>query len=238
MEKKKDYTIVYLAIALLSVSAFFLWLYSLTHIVFFEHLAAIPIEILVGAFLVEKFLAKKEHESKLQQLMYIKSYLFRTEMRNLYISNFNALVEPKITMTKIKYSNLNELLKMRESAKSLKYSSLKDLEPIIMEYVHAHQVFYNFMEWAINNDFEAIFKNMIFILHFIQDIRLYKKNNPDKLFVEEALRKPELGEKVKKVLGDGIVTFIDYAIELKEKQPEVFDELLGDYEISTEIHNL
>jgi hypothetical protein len=239
MEKKKDRTIIYLAIALLSISAFFLYCYQLTHIVFFEHLAAIPIEILVGAFLVEKFLDKKAHQEKLQQLMYIKSYLFRTEMRNLYISNFNALIEPKITMTKIKNASLDELIEMKESSKkSIKYASLKNLEPIIMEYVAARQVFYNFMEWAINNDFEAIFKNMIFLLHFIQDVRLYKKNNPNRLFVEEAMRKTDLGQKVKRILADGIIMFLDYAIELKEKQPKVFYELLSDYELSTEIHNL
>ncbi len=37
-------------------------------------------------------------------------------------------------------------------------------------------------------------------------------------------------QKVRNVLEDGIRKFLDYAIELKEEQPEVFTELMEDYE--------
>ena len=35
-----------------------------------------------------------------------------------------------------------------------------------------------------------------------------------------------------KVLGDGVRSFLDHAIELKEQQPEMFEEIPADYELS------
>jgi hypothetical protein len=52
----------------------------------------------------------------------------------------------------------------------------------------------------------------------------------------EAERNERLMTKVRKVLGDGIQKFLDYAIELKEKQPKVFADLMTDYEISDRMH--
>lgn len=85
----------------------------MTHYEFLYHVAAIPLEILLGAFLVKRFLAEKE--ARRHQLMYIKSFIFRSEMRNLFIANFNALVYPDITIPKIKASSLQELKTMRSS---------------------------------------------------------------------------------------------------------------------------
>ena len=37
--------------------------------------------------------------------------------------------------------------------------------------------------------------------------------------------------RVMKVLGDGIRKYLEYAIELKEKQPELFNQVIADYEL-------
>jgi len=219
-------------IGLPSLSALFLFLEKVTHYEFLLHVAAIPLEILLGAFLVKRFLAEKEKEAKRQQLMYIKSFIFRSEMRNLFIANFNALVYPDITIPKIKDSSLQELKKMKGSIDTLKYRSPEDMEAVIEEYVNSHEAFYFFMNWAIANDFEGIFHDMLYILHFIQDVRLYKKYHPDKLFIEEAKSQPYLMTKVTQVLQNGIIKFLEYAIELKEQRPDMFEELLTDYQIS------
>ncbi|HHT9111653.1 MAG TPA: hypothetical protein ACFYDZ_10925, partial [Candidatus Brocadiaceae bacterium] len=79
-------TIAY--IVLIAVSPLFLLIEHLTHIEFMLHLAAIPLEVLVGVFIVEKFLEKRAKGEKLRQLMFIKSYLFRSEMLNLFLANF------------------------------------------------------------------------------------------------------------------------------------------------------
>ena len=163
--------------------------------------------------------------------MYIKSCLFRSEMRDLFIANFNTLKSPSLTMAQIKDSTLDELKRMREDANTVEYKSLEKMEPIIMEYVNAQSVWQNFMDIAISYNFEEIFQDMIYILHFIHDVKAFKANNPDKLFIYEAAEKERLMTKVKTVLGDGIRKFLDYAIELKEKQPDMFYEIISDYEL-------
>jgi hypothetical protein len=226
---------VVLGFGLPALAGFFLYLEHLTHQEFLLHLAAIPMEILLGAIVVERYLARKERERKRRQLMYIKSYLFRSRMRNLFLSNFQALERPKITMSMIRNSSPEELRKLRDGASRMEYRSPEALEPVIMEYVNAHGVFHDFMDWAITNHFEDIFHDMIRLLHFIQDVELFKKHNPDRPFIEEAVRKPELMAKVERVLRDGIYSFLDYVIEIREGQPEVFEELINDYEFSSQM---
>ncbi len=231
----KFFRSIWLYLVLIIASTVLLIIEYKTHIVFFHHLAAIPLEILLGALLVERYMSRKEHAKKLRHLMYIKSYVFRAEMRNLFIANFKALKYPAIDMTRIKEASHEELKQMREDAESIEYKSTEAMEPVIMEYVNSRAAFYGFMQRAIDCNFESIFQNMIYILHFIQDVKLFKDHHPDKLFIYEAQRQLLLMEKVRKVLGDGIQKFLDYSIELKEKQPDIFLELMTDYEVSSRI---
>lgn len=71
---------------------------------------------------------------------------------------------------------------------------------------------------------------MIYILHFIEDVKLFKHNNPDTPYVQEAQKKRSLMEKVKKILAEGLFNFLDFLIELKKKEPALFYELLSEYE--------
>ena len=222
-------------IILIAFSIIFLIIQRLTHIEFMLHLAAIPLEVLVAVFIVEKFLENRENKKRRSQLMYIKSSLFRSEMHDLFITNFNALKSPAVTMLKIKNSTLPELKQMREDANTVEYKSLEQMEPVIMEYVDAQAVWQNFMDIAINNNFEDIFHDMIYILHFIHDVKTFKAKNPDKLFIYEAEKREALMQKVKTVLGDGIRKFLDYVIELKEKHPDMFYEVISDYELSAQM---
>ena len=218
--------------ALIAVSALFLVIEHITHVEFFLHLAAIPLEILLGALLVERFLDRRKKMERLRQLMYIKNYHFRGVMRGLFIANLQALKQPALVISEIRRGGPAELRDMRRRAEHVEYGSDEKVEAVVMEYLKARDVFREFMEWAITHDFETIFHGMIFVLNFIQDIDLFKRRHPDERFVAEARRHPEMGEKLHKLLGDGVRSFLDHAIELKEKQPEVFEELLADYELS------
>ena len=234
--KLRENVLIY--VLLVGASAAFLLLQHLTHIEFMFHLAAIPLEVLVVVFIVERFLENREKKEKRKQLMYIKSCLFRSEMRDLFVANFNTLKSPSLTMAEIKNSTLDELKRMREDANTVEYKSLEEMEPIIMEYVNAQSVWQNFMDLAISYNFEEIFQDMVYILHFVHDVKAFKAKNPDKLFVHEAQEKGWLMEKSTRVLGDGIRKFLDYAIELKEKQPDMFHEVISDYELSAEVADL
>ena len=223
---------VVIYIILVAVAALFLLIERLTQIEFMFHLAAIPIEVLVVVFIVERLLENRENKQKREHLMYIKSCLFRSEMRSLFITNFNNLESPPLTMSKILNSTLDELKQMRRDADTVEYKSLEMMEPVIMEYVDAQPVWQNFMDIAISCHFEEIFQDMVYILHFIHDVKIFKEHNPDKLFIHEAEKKELLMQKAKTVLGDGIRKFLDYAIELKEKHPDMFYEIISDYELS------
>jgi hypothetical protein len=167
--------------------------------------------------------------------MYLKSYLFRSEMRNVFISNFSALARPALSLEWIRDAGLGELVRARDGITTLGYRSPEAVEEVLSEYVHARHVFQTFMEWAVAHDFESIFHDMIYILHFIQDFQLYKKQNPERLFMEEVPLHPRMQAKVEKILRDGVVKFLDYAIELRQKEPEVLEELLDDYLLSSKM---
>jgi hypothetical protein len=216
-----------------AASVLFLIVEHLTHAEFFLHLAAIPLEVLVAVFIVERFLEQKERQEKRRQLMLIKSYMFRSDMRSLFIANFSALQSPAITFERIRGAGLEELRQMRRQAETIEYKSLQAMEPVILEYVKAQPVWMSFMERAITYNFEEIFHDMIYILHFINDVRAFKEAHPSRLFIEEAEKSERMMLKVRKVLWDGIQRFLDYAIELKEKQPQMFQDVLSDYDLSS-----
>jgi hypothetical protein len=220
-----------------AASALFLIVEHFTHIEFFLHVAAIPLEVLVAVFIVEKMLERRETKERRRQLMFIKSHMFRTDMRGLFIANFRGLKSPAITMSQIKAASLEELREMRRQAESIEYRSAEAMEEITKEYVKAQPVWTSFMERAITYNFENIFLDMIYILHFINDVKAFKERFPEQLFIHEAERNERLMSKVRKVLNDGIQKFLDYAVELKEKQPKVFIDLMADYEISDRMHH-
>lgn len=228
-EARRRRNILLAGLGLLSLSAFFLWLEVLTHIEFMAHLAAIPIEILVGAVVVERWLANKEKQERRRQFMYLKSYIFRSGMRNVFVSNFEGLAEPRITLEWIRYASPDEMRAVRDRITTLRHVSPAVVDHILDQYVEARKVFLTFMDWAVENDFEPIFHDMLFLLHFIEDVESFHKLHPGQLFADEAAQNPRLQAKLDKVLRDGIVKFLDYAIEVREQDPAVFDDLLDDY---------
>ncbi len=221
---------IWLYVCLIFISVFFLFVHWLTHNEFSLHLAAIPIEIMFGALLIERILERKRKAEQSKRLMHFRCYLFRSRLRNIFLANLNALKFPIISISKIKNASLEELKQMRKDANHIEYASLNAMETIITEYIPAYHAFYSFMEWTIIHDIDSGFKNMIYILHFIEEVKLFKHNNPDTPYVNEAQKKRSLMKKVKKVLAEGLINFLEFLIELKKKEPALFYELLADYE--------
>ena len=224
-----------MVVAFLAVSAAFLVAEHLTHIEFLYHLAAIPIEVMVAVLIVERAVEKQASREKRRQLMFIKSHLFRSDMRGLFLADFAALKSPALTLAGIRNADLPELKAKLREAGTVAFKSPEAMEAAILEYVKAAGVWHSFMERAIAFNFESIFSDMIAILHFINDVRIFKENNPDRMFIEEALKHPTLAARANGVLGDGIRRFLEYAIELKEKQPAMFDDMMEDYALSEKI---
>jgi hypothetical protein len=197
-----------------------------THIEFFLHMAAIPLEVLLAVFVVEKIMEKREVRRKKKDLMYLKSYLFRSGMRRLFIANFAALKTPPITIGDIIDGSLEELTAMRRRAESVEYASHAAMEEVVLEYVRAEPIWINFMNRAMHFGFDAIFHDMIDILHFIYDVKEFQAKNHGSLFVESAREDKELWDRTLKIIGDGIRKFLDYAIELKRDEPAIFTEVM------------
>ena len=76
------------------------------------------------------------------------------------------------------------------------------------------------------------FLKIWYILHYIQDVILFKEHHPGELFIQEEIDKPELIEKTSRIVRNGIEHFLDYVIELKQSDPTMLNSLLSDYEIS------
>lgn len=225
-----------ISIILVSLSGLFLYIQYVTHNEFMFHLAAIPLEVLLALFIVQRFLENRRNQDKRRQLMYIKSYLFRAELRSLFVSNFRALEYPAVTMTQIKNSTLEELNQIRKEAVNPKYKSLEAMEQVVNEYVKSQHIWRDFMDRAITYDFQDVFENMIEILHFTHDVKFFRDSKPGELFVYEARKNSVMMNKVEKILGDGIRSFLDYAIELKTKYPDMFLEMISDYELVWEAY--
>ena len=221
---------IWLYVCLISTSVLFLFIHRLTHNEFTLHLAAIPLEILFGALLIEKILEKKKKTEQSKKLLYFRCYLFRSRLRNIFLANLSALKFPIISLSKIKNASLEELKQMRKDANHIEYASLDSMETIIIEYIPTYHAFYSFMEWTIIHDIDSGFENMIYILHFIEEVKLFKHNNPDRSYIYEAQKKRPLIKKVKKILAEGLFNFLDLLIELKRREPTLFYELLADYE--------
>ena len=213
-------------IILLTLAIICLYVAETTHIEFFYHLAAIPLEVLLAVFIVEKIMEKREIRRKKKELMYLKSYLFRSGMRRLFIANFAALKAPPITLQDIIKGSLEELKAIRLQTESVEYTSHQSMENVVLEYVKAETIWINFMNQAMHFGFDAIFHDMIEILHFIYDVKEFKANNKNRLFVEAARNNTELWGRVQMIIGDGIRKFLDYAIELKRDEPAIFSEVM------------
>ena len=225
-----------MSIILVSLSGLFLYIQYATQNEFMFHLAAIPLEVLLALFIVQRFLENTRNQDKRRQLMYIKSYLFRAELCDLYISSFRALTYPIITMKQIKNSTLEELNQIRQEAVNTKYESLEAMDQVINEYIKSQHVWHDFMERAITYDFQDVFQNMIEILHFTHDIKVFRHRKPGKKFIYEARNDSIMMSKVEKILGDGVRSFLDYAIELKTKHPDMFLDMISDYELAWEAY--
>ena len=230
IKKPLGFGYLLVVISLLLLSALFLYLEHITHYEFLLHIAAIPLEILFGGIMVERYLAWREKNRRARQLMFIKSCLFRSELRALYMTNFEALAYPRIGMKDIKDAGQKELKEwLKQVEENARYYSPEAMEAVITEYVKAYLSFNRFLEWAITNDFERIFHDMIMLMHFIHDAQLFKSMYPNELFISKALKNPEQMERVKTVLTDGIKSFLRFCIELQEHEPDVFLTLMEDY---------
>lgn len=225
-------TRILLSAGLVLVSGLFILLEGRTGWEFFWHLAAIPLEILFAVLLVEALLEAREVRSRRHQMMLIKSYVFRSELRDLFIANFAALKTPALTLEDIQKASLAQLREFRRRVERIEYQSLDAMEPVVDAYVAAEPVWHAFRERAIAYNFEDTFLDMMAILHFVCDVKNYRARHPGRAFLPEAARRERTMQTAWAVLSDGIRRFLDFAIELKDQKPAIFEKMMRDYRLA------
>lgn len=230
--QRKGYLLIY--VILVAVSVLFLLIERLTGNEFMFHLAAIPLEVLIAVLIVERILDRREKRDQRIRLLSVSLTLFGSEMSGLFIASFQAIESPCLSFSRIKSASLDELKKMREDADTIEYESPELMEAVAMEYVKTRHIWQLFIDRALAYNIEEMYHNMISVLNFIKYVEEFKRDNPDKLFIREVMGNERLMAKVKEVLEFGVRKFLDYAIELKRKQPDVLDQLIHDLELSSQ----
>jgi hypothetical protein len=199
------------------------------------HLAAIPFEILIAVFIVDKLLRKREGLEKRRRLITVVITLFGSEMSRFYATCFQAMRSPRITISTIANSNIEELKRIRIAADAIEYESFEDMELAIKECVKIEHIWRSLLESAITYDIEEMYLNVLYVINFIHDVKVFKESHSDELFIHLAQQDELLMRRVKEVLGLGIQKLLDYAIDLKESNPDMLRRLMSDLDASARI---
>ncbi|MBE9478066.1 MAG: hypothetical protein IMY81_02350 [Chloroflexi bacterium] len=194
------------------------------------HLAAIPIEILAAVMIIEQLWALGDRSKKQRRLSYMLWVRYNLEMGSLLAASFKAVESPSLSMSRIKSASIKELKKLRDDAGTIRYKSIELVEAAAKEYVKTQHIWKAYLDRAVEYDLEKVYQNMMYVLYFIDYIEVFKKNNPDRLFVDEIRDNKGVLVKAEEILGSGIRIFLDMAIELRKKKTDAFYRFISNLE--------
>ena len=232
--KRKHY--ILLSVILVSIAGIFLYVENVMHNEFFLHLAAIPIEILAAAIVVERLLSLTDRNRKRRRLMDMLFVQYGMEMSSLLEASFKAVESPSLSMSQVESASIQELKKLRDDTTTIKYKSLELIEVAVEEYVKSQHIWREYVDRAVEYDFEETYHNMMHVLYFIDYVELFKRNNPDELLVDEIRDNKLVREKAEDLLGFGIRKFLDVAIELRIKKRDAFNQFISNLEQATRLN--
>ena len=226
---------ILLCVILGSISGFFLYMEHVTHNEFLFHLAAIPIEILAAVMIIEQLWALGDRSKKQRRLSYMLWVLYNLEMGSLLAASFKAVESPSLSMSRIKSASLEELKKLRGDASTIRYKSIELVEVATKEYVKTQHIWKAYLDRAVEYDLEKVYQNMMHVLYFVDYVEVFKRNNPDRLFVDEIRDDKRVMAKAEEVLGVGIRIFLDMAIALRKKKTDAFHQFISNLEQAAQI---
>lgn len=233
---KKEFIPYY--IGLITASAIFLVIYEIYHIEFMLHLAAIPFEILVAVFIVDKLLRKRVNSEKRRRTIAVAITLFGSEMGRFDDACFHAIRSPLITLSTIANSSIEELKQIRIASDTIEYGSPEEMELAIKECVNIEHVWRSLLESAVYYDIEEMYLNTLQMLNFVHDVKVFKESHPNEPFIQLAEQDERILKMVKEIIRLDIQKFLDYAIELKGKHPAMLAQFLSELDNSHQIWGL
>jgi hypothetical protein len=199
------------------------------------HLAAIPIEILAAVMIIEQLWALGDRSKKQRRLSYMLWVRYNLEMGSLLAASFKAVESPSLSMSRIKSASIEELKKLRDDAGTIRYKSIELVEAAAKEYVKTQHIWKEYLGCAIEYDLDEVYESMMYVLYFIDYIEVFKRNNPDRLFVDEIRDNKRVLAKAEEILGSGIRIFLDMAIELRKKKTDAFYQVISNLEQAAQI---
>lgn len=232
----KDFLPYY--VVLITASAILLVIYEISHIDFMLHLAAIPFEIIIGVFIVDMLLRKREIVAKRRRTIAVAITMFGSEMGRFDDACFRAIRSPLITLSTIEHSSIKELKQIRIASDTIEYGSPEEMELAVKECVNIEHVWRSLLESAVAFDIEETYLNTLHILNFVHDVKVFKESHPDEPFIHFAQQDEQILKGVKEVISFTVQKFLDYAIELKENHPDMLHQFLSELDTSTRIRGL
>ena len=202
------------------------------------HLAAIPFEILVAVFIVDKLLRKRVNSEKRRRTIAVAITLFGSEMGRFDDACFHAIRSPLITLSTIANSSIEELKQIRIASDTIEYGSPEEMELAIKECVNIEHVWRSLLESAVYYDIEEMYLNTLQMLNFVHDVKVFKESQPNEPFIQMAEQDERILKRVKEIIRLDIQKFLDYAIELKEKHPAMLAQFLSELDNSHQIWGL
>lgn len=230
---KKEFLPYY--VTLIIASAILLVIYEIYHIEFLLHLAAIPWEILIAVFVVDILLRKREGSDKRRRTIAVAITLFGAEMGRFYDSCFRAIKSPLITLAIIANSSIEELKQIRIASNTIEYGSPEEMELAIKECVNIDHIWRSLLESAVAYDIEDMYLNVINILNFVHDVKVYKEARPDMPFIHFAQQDSLVMSRVKQLIELSTQKFLDYACDLKESHPNMLSQFISELDSSSKI---
>ena len=225
-------------VVLIIASAILLVIHQIYHYEFVLHLAAIPFEIIIGVFIIDMLLRKREIVEKRRRTISVAITLFGAEMGRFDDACFHAIRSPLITLATIENSSIEELKQIRIASDTIEYGSPEEMELAIKECVNIEHVWRSLLESAVAYDIEEMYLNTLKILNFVHDVKVYGEGHPNEPFIHFAQQDERILKRVKAVIRLDVQKFLDYAIELKENHPEMLHQFLSELDTSTQIRGL
>jgi hypothetical protein len=215
------------------------------------HVFSVFLELALGLFFIEMIWKghekREEEKQKRDQLRFLKSHMFQGQMQELFVANFYAMKSPSISFQRIwedsKRGGFTQL-KINADEKNISYGSEGAEQAVLLvflEYLKAKSVWERFTELAIMFGFGKIVGEMNDILQCILEVEELRGHDKGghvdqvslllKIHEIDKTRAPDdkLMARLEKITKQGILKFIEYAEDLSQHEPRMFDQLIQSY---------
>ena len=212
-------------VILIAATALILIVYYETEHEFLLHLAAIPIEILVATFIVERLLRAHEEQRSRRRIMAEAATAFHSQIETVVQVGIRTAQPPDARVPKLETLSVEELKRLRARAGPVKFTSAEEVDAAVNELVDAEDLWLSIMSQAIEHDIDETFVNMMRLLDFVHHVKAFRRAHPGEDFGRHALGDEAATKRMEDAGGSAVVRYLDLLIEFKEKEPDMLQKL-------------